>query len=61
MSAKFKDSAIADDVIFGENVTVIRPVNLYGCRIGSNSFIGPFVEIQRNTSIGSFSKVQSHS
>jgi acetyltransferase-like isoleucine patch superfamily enzyme len=61
MSAKFKDSAIADDVIFGENVTVIRPVNLYGCRIGNNSFIGPFVEIQRDTSIGSFSKVQSHS
>jgi acetyltransferase-like isoleucine patch superfamily enzyme len=61
MSAKFKDAAITDDVVFGENVTVIRPVNLYGCRIGSNSFIGPFVEIQRDTSIGSFSKVQSHS
>ena len=61
MSAKFRDAAITDDVVFGENVTVIRPVNLYGCRIGSNSFIGPFVEIQRDTSIGSFSKVQSHS
>ena len=34
--------------------------NLYGCRIGSNSRIGPFVEIQRGAIIGSSCKIQSH-
>ena len=37
------------DVQFGENVTVVEPVNLYGCRIGDNSFVGPFVEIQNRS------------
>ena len=49
------------DVEFGENVTVVKPANLYGCKIGSNSFIGPFVEIQRNAKIGERSRIQSHS
>ena len=48
------------DVDFGEDVTVIEPVNLYGCSIGSNSFIGPFVEIQRNVQIGNRCRIQSH-
>lgn len=61
MSARFKDAGITDDVRFGQDVLVIRPVNLYGCTIGDNSFIGPFVEIQRNAKIGSHTKVQSHS
>lgn len=60
MSARFKDAGITDDVRFGRDVLVIRPVNLYGCTIGDNSFIGPFVEIQRNAKIGSHTKVQSH-
>ena len=49
------------DVSFGENVTVYSFTNLYGCRIGSNSRIGPFVEIQRGAVIGSSCKIQSHS
>lgn len=49
------------DVNFGVNVTVIEPVNLYGCTIGDDSFIGPFVEIQKNVVIGESVKVQSHS
>ncbi len=48
------------DVVFGERVTVIQPANLYGCRIGDDVFIGPFVEIQRNASIGNRCRVQSH-
>jgi UDP-2-acetamido-3-amino-2,3-dideoxy-glucuronate N-acetyltransferase len=48
------------DVTFGENV-VVRPfVNLYGCRIGDETQIGPFVEIQRGVSIGARCKIQSH-
>ncbi len=48
-------------VNFGENVTVVNPVNLYGCVIGNNAFIGPFVEIQKDVTIGSGTKIQSHS
>jgi len=48
------------DVIFGENVTVVGPVNIYGCRIDSDSFVGPFVEIQKGVSIGKRTKIQSH-
>ena len=31
---------------------IIQPVNLYECEIGDNTFIGPFVEIQKNVKIG---------
>ncbi|NML19606.1 N-acetyltransferase [Pseudoflavitalea sp. G-6-1-2] len=48
------------DVKFGENVTVVEPVNLYGCEIGQHTFIGPFVEIQKSVTIGEHCKVQSH-
>ena len=48
-------------VQFGENVTVVEPVNLYECKIGNNSFVGPFVEIQRGVEVGSNCKIQSHS
>jgi acetyltransferase-like isoleucine patch superfamily enzyme len=56
-----KQIGIAADVIFGKNVTIVEPVNLYGCNIGNNSFIGPFVEIQKNVRIGANCKIQSHS
>jgi UDP-2-acetamido-3-amino-2,3-dideoxy-glucuronate N-acetyltransferase len=52
---------LIDDVDFGADVIVQSFVNLYGCRIGSGSRIGPFVEIQRNATIGERCKVQSHS
>lgn len=55
------ESRIKEDVIFGEGVKVVIPVNLYGCSIGNNCFIGPFVEIQKDVSIGDNTKVQSHS
>ena len=49
------------DVKFGENVTVINPVNLYECNIDDDCFIGPFVEVQNGVRIGKRCKVQSHS
>jgi acetyltransferase-like isoleucine patch superfamily enzyme len=55
------ESKINEDVVFGENVKIITPVNLYGCRIGNNCFIGPFVEIQKDAIIGDRTKIQSHS
>ncbi len=54
-----KTSAIKN-VNFGKNVTVVQPVNIYGCTIGDDSFIGPFVEIQKDVTIGSKTKIQSH-
>lgn len=53
------DSSIRD-VEFGENVTVIQPANLYECYIGDNSFVGPFVEIQKGVKIGTNCRIQSH-
>jgi acetyltransferase-like isoleucine patch superfamily enzyme len=49
------------DVRFGHDVTVVAPVNIYGCNVGDGAFIGPFVEIQRNVDIGARSRIQSHS
>jgi acetyltransferase-like isoleucine patch superfamily enzyme len=49
------------DVEFGKNVTVLQPVNLYGCAIGDDTFVGPFVEIQKGAKIGKRCRVQSHS
>jgi acetyltransferase-like isoleucine patch superfamily enzyme len=48
------------DVEFGLNVTVVEPVNLYGCTIGDNSFVGPFTEIQKNVKVGNDCKIESH-
>jgi acetyltransferase-like isoleucine patch superfamily enzyme len=49
------------DVLFGKNVKVVEPTNLYGCILGDDVFVGPFVEIQKNVSIGKNTRIQSHS
>jgi UDP-2-acetamido-3-amino-2,3-dideoxy-glucuronate N-acetyltransferase len=51
---------LIDDVTFGEGVIVLPFTNLYGCRIGDGTRIGPFVEIQRGVTIGARCKIQSH-
>lgn len=51
---------LIEDVVFGENVVVYSFTNLYGCRIGDNTRVGPFVEIQRGAAVGSNCKIQSH-
>jgi len=48
------------NVDFGHNVKVVEPINIYGCAIGDNCFVGPFVEIQQNVTIGNRTKIQSH-
>jgi acetyltransferase-like isoleucine patch superfamily enzyme len=47
-------------VRFGQNITVVEPVNMYGCEIGDDCFIGPFCEIQKEVTIGNGVKIQSH-
>jgi UDP-2-acetamido-3-amino-2,3-dideoxy-glucuronate N-acetyltransferase len=49
------------DVDFGERVVVQAFTNLYGCRIGDETRIGPYVEIQRGVVVGARCKIQSHS
>jgi UDP-2-acetamido-3-amino-2,3-dideoxy-glucuronate N-acetyltransferase len=54
---------IAPDVVLGERVIVVHRelVNLYGCRIGDDTKIGAFVEVQKGAIIGSRCKISSHS
>jgi acetyltransferase-like isoleucine patch superfamily enzyme len=51
---------LIDDVTFGKNVVVYSFTNLYGCQIGDNTRIGPFVEIQQGVRVGANCKIQSH-
>ena len=51
---------LISDVEFGEGVVVHPFTNIYGCSIGDESRIGPFVEIQAGARIGARCKVQSH-
>ncbi len=48
------------NVDFGENVKIVEPVNIYEAKIGSNCFVGPFVEIQKGVEIGDNTRIQSH-
>lgn len=54
---------VKNDVQLGEGVFIYHPdlVNLYGCKIGANTKVGSFVEIQKGASIGSNCKISSHS
>ena len=49
------------NVKLGENVTISHFTNLYGCELGDNVFVGPFVEIQSNVKVGKNSRISSHS
>lgn len=53
---------VTADVVLGERVTIFHRelVNLYGCRIGDDTRIGAFVEIQKHAAVGSRCKVSSH-
>lgn len=51
---------IASDVKLGRDVKLSQYINLYGCEIGNETKIGPFVEIQKNACIGERCKISSH-
>ena len=53
-------SAVAPDVKIGANVKLGKFINLYGCTIGDNTKVGPFVEIQKIAEIGRNCKISSH-
>ncbi len=48
------------NVRFGRDVVVYSFTNLYGCEIGDETTIGPFVEIQGGARVGRRCKIQSH-
>ena len=51
---------IAPDVKLGRDVKLAPFINLYGCEIGDETRIGPFVEIQKNARVGTRCKISSH-
>ena len=53
---------VADDVELAASASIAHRelVNLYGCRIGALTRIGPFVEIQKNATVGARCKIGSH-
>lgn len=48
------------NVSLGRNVIIVEPANVYGCSIGDDVFVGPFVEIQKDVAIGARTRIQSH-
>lgn len=57
----YRLTRLTKDVKYGKNVTVCPFTNLYGCLLDDGVFIGPFVEVQKNSKIGKNSRIQSHS
>ena len=51
---------ISPDVKLGADVKLAKFINLYGCEVGDETKIGPFVEIQKNAKIGKRCKISSH-
>lgn len=49
------------NVKVAKGVKVVEPCNLYGCELGEDVFVGPFVEIQSDVRVGARSRIQSHS
>ncbi len=56
-----ENKKIAPNVVLGKNLVLNDFINLYGCEIGDETKIGPFVEIQKNAYIGKRCKISSHS
>lgn len=53
---------IAANVVRAASTKITYPdlVNIYGCTIGEDTRVGPFVEIQKNAFIGARCKISSH-
>lgn len=54
------EMSVSADVRLGKDVRLSKFINLYGCSIGDNTKIGPFVEVQKNATIGKNCKISSH-
>ena len=61
MFFRFRNKIKIRNVKKGKNVKIYYPSNIYGCKLDDEVFIGPFVEIQSNVTIGKGTRIQSHS
>jgi len=61
MEPKIFDAGIGDDLKLGKDVILYRPSNLFGCELGDETLVGPFVEIQRGVKVGKKCDIHSHS
>lgn len=61
MEGIIKFSSGIKDIIYQGSLKIVDPVNIYGCTFGSDCFVGPFVEIQKDVEVGNRTKIQSHS
>lgn len=50
----------SENARYGTRVTLVEPVNIYGCILGDDVFVGPFVEIQQGVKVGDRTRIQSH-
>lgn len=50
-----------NNVKVGKGTKISEFTNLYGCELGEDVFIGPFVEVQSNTKVGNRTRISSHS
>jgi acetyltransferase-like isoleucine patch superfamily enzyme len=55
------EGGISADASFGDDVTVVAPTRLDGCTLGDGVFVGPFVEIRRDVTVGPRTRIESHS
>jgi acetyltransferase-like isoleucine patch superfamily enzyme len=53
-------NCIAPDVELGQGVKLSKFINLYGCKIGDDTKVGAFVEIQKKAVVGKNCKISSH-
>jgi len=60
MSYPANDRQLIRDCEIGEGTKVWNFVNMYGCKVGRDSMIGTFVEVQNDVTIGDRTRVQSH-
>ena len=61
MNTNISKTAIVKDAIIGERTKIWEYANIYGCKIGQDSNIGSYVEVQSNVEIGNSVTISSHS
>jgi len=54
-------TAVIKDAVIGKGAKIWNFANVYGCKIGENSSIGSYTEVQDNVEIGNNVIVSSHS
>jgi acetyltransferase-like isoleucine patch superfamily enzyme len=51
---------MSNDILTGRNCKISPYTNLYGCVLGDDVFVGPFVEIQKDVTVNDRTRISSH-